>query len=63
MMTGAAMGAAIAGPLMRWRSFKEITANGILGDARSSTAQKGERLLAVSADLLAAELIAGQPWA
>lgn len=61
-MTGAAMGAALGGPVMRWRSFKEITPNGVLGDARSATADKGARLLEVAADLLAAELIAGRPW-
>lgn len=61
-LTRAPMGSALGGPVARWRSFKEITANGVIGDPRAATAEKGERLLDAAADLLAAELVAGRPW-
>jgi creatinine amidohydrolase/Fe(II)-dependent formamide hydrolase-like protein len=49
-------------PLNRWRSFSDIAPTGVMGDARKATAVKGERLLDVAAELLAARLIDGQPW-
>lgn len=49
-------------PLNRWRSFSMIAPTGVMGDARKATAIKGERLLDVAAELLAARLIDGQPW-
>lgn len=61
-MTRAPMGAALGSPLARWRSFKELSANGVIGDARPASAEKGEQLFDAAADLLASELIAGRPW-
>jgi creatinine amidohydrolase len=55
-------GLGIAPPLNVWRSFKEITPSGVIGDARKATAEKGEKLLDVAAALLAEKLIAGEPW-
>ncbi|MCC7045246.1 MAG: creatininase family protein [Alphaproteobacteria bacterium] len=34
----------------RWRSFKARTSHGVIGDPRSATAAKGERLLEAAAD-------------
>jgi len=45
-----------------WRSFKELTSSEVLGDAHKASATKGERLLDVAAELLAAKLVAGEPW-
>jgi creatinine amidohydrolase len=53
---------ALARPLHVWKSFKELTASGVAGDARKSTAAKGEALLDTAAALLAERLIAGEPW-
>ena len=52
----------LAPPLNLWRSLKELTPSGVLGNARKASATKGERLLDVAAELLAAKLIAGEPW-
>jgi len=52
----------LAPPLNLWRSFKELTPSGVLGDARKASAKKGEKLLDVAAELLAAKLVAGEPW-
>lgn len=57
------MGSALGGAVSRWRSFKDKTPTGVLGNARIATAAKGERLFDCAAELLAAELIAGRPWA
>ncbi len=46
-------GAALGGAMHHWRSFKDITASGVLGDARRATAAKGERLLEAAAEVLA----------
>jgi creatinine amidohydrolase len=59
-MGSAALGAVPA--LNLWRSFKEITPSGVLGDARKATPAKGDKLLDIAAELLAARLIAGEPW-
>jgi creatinine amidohydrolase len=59
-MGNAALGAVPA--LNLWRSFKDITPTGVLGDARKATAEKGEKLLDIAAELLAARLIASEPW-
>lgn len=48
--------------VMRWRSFAELTPTGVLGDARRSSAEKGEKLFQVMSDALAEALIAGRPW-
>jgi len=52
----------VAPALNLWRSFKQLTPSGVLGDARRATAAKGERLFDIAAELLAARLIAGEPW-
>lgn len=52
----------MAPPLNLWRSFKELTPNGVIGDARKASAIKGEKLLDIAAELLAAKLVAGEPW-
>ena len=49
-------------PLLVWKSFKEVTPSGVMGDARRASAEKGETLLAIAAKLLADKLIAGAPW-
>ena len=49
-------------PLNRWRSFKEITPSGVIGDARRASADKGERLFEASAEALAERLARGEPW-
>jgi creatinine amidohydrolase len=55
-------GSVLAQPLHRWRSFQEITASGVIGDARRATAEKGERLLEAAAAALAERLARGEPW-
>jgi creatinine amidohydrolase len=45
-----------------WRSFKELTPTGVIGDARKATAAKGEKLFDAAADLLAEHLLSGKPW-
>ena len=49
-------------PLHRWRSFKEITPSGVIGDARRATAEKGERLLDAASTRLAEELGRPELW-
>jgi creatinine amidohydrolase len=49
--------------LIRRRSFKEITPSGVVGDARSATAAKGEALLAIAAERIADELSNARLWA
>jgi creatinine amidohydrolase len=56
-------GAALGPALHRWRSFKDLTPSGIVGDPRRATADKGEKLLESAARLVADRLIAGEPWA
>lgn len=56
-------GSALKRPLLVWKSFKDITASGVVGDARKASAKKGEALLDIAARLLAEKLIAGEPWA
>jgi creatinine amidohydrolase len=48
--------------LKTFRSFAQITSSGVAGDARKSSASKGEELLASCAAALAARLRAGEPW-
>lgn len=47
----------------RWRPFSHITANGVSGNPARSTAEKGEKLLEVSADALAALITDPETWA
>jgi creatinine amidohydrolase len=55
-------GSVLNQPLNRWRSFQEITASGVVGDARKASKEKGERLLDAAAKALAERLLAGEPW-
>ncbi|NNM71162.1 creatininase family protein [Enterovirga aerilata] len=55
---------AVLSPVLnRWRSFRELTETGVLGDARRSTPEKGERLIRAVVDGMARQLLAGEPWA
>lgn len=58
----APMGAALGGALTLWRSFKDKTPSGVLGDARVASAEKGEKLLDSAAQSLAEELLSGKHW-
>lgn len=49
-------------PPARFRSFKDITPSGVNGDARRANRQKGEKLLAVCVDGLAATLRSEKTW-
>lgn len=49
-------------PVYLWRSFDEITASGVAGDARLATPDKGEKLLAACARRLAALLADPDTW-
>jgi creatinine amidohydrolase len=60
---GTRAGTVLQMPLNRWRSFKEITPSGVIGDARRASAEKGERLFEASAEALATRLARGEPWA
>ena len=60
---GATLGLGGVAPINVWRSFKQLTASGVIGDARKANAAKGEQLLDVAAQLLAEQLVAGKPWA
>jgi creatinine amidohydrolase len=48
--------------LARRRSFKELSANGVIGDARSATAAKGEALLDAAAERIARDLANPKLW-
>ena len=54
--------ASLVPSLKAFRSFADITASGVAGDARKASAQKGEALLAACAVALAARLRTGAPW-
>ena len=58
----ASMSAALARRLHVWKSFREMSPSGVLGDARRASAEKGERLLDAAAQGLAKALVAGEPW-
>jgi creatinine amidohydrolase len=45
-----------------FRTFAELTASGVAGDARKASASKGEALLKALSAALAARLKNGQPW-
>lgn len=47
----------------RFRSFKDVTPSGVLGDARRASRDKGEKLLALCVDGLAATLRDPKLWA
>jgi creatinine amidohydrolase len=46
----------------RWRSFKSRTHHGAIGDPRTASAEKGDRLLAAAADAVAKVVINGDFW-
>jgi creatinine amidohydrolase len=50
-------------PAARFHSFKDLTPSGVVGDARRANAQKGEKLLGVCAQGLAATLKNNEMWA
>ena len=54
---------ALARPLHTWLSFADLTPSGVAGDARKSTAAKGEKLFEMAAQSIAERLIKGEPWA
>jgi creatinine amidohydrolase len=54
--------ASLVPSLKAFRTFAELTASGVAGDARKASASKGEALLKACASALAARLRAGQPW-
>jgi hypothetical protein len=49
-------------PLLVFNPFTELTASGVMGDARRASAENGERLFEIAVSLLAEKLIAGEPW-
>ncbi len=55
-------GSPLAEPLLVWMPFESFTANGIRGDARRASPEKGERLLEAVVASLADALVAGEPW-
>ena len=52
----------IRSPLARFRSFKDLTPSGVVGDARRANKAKGEKLLAVCATGVADVLRDGKNW-
>jgi creatinine amidohydrolase len=54
--------AALSRALHTWRAFDELSGTGVIGDARKSTAAKGEQLFEIATTLIADKLIAGEPW-
>jgi len=50
-------------PAARFHSFKDLTPSGVVGDARRASASKGEKLLKVCAEGLAATLQNREMWA
>jgi len=50
-------------PAARFQSFKDLTESGVVGDARRASADKGQKLLNVCAEGLAATLKNREMWA
>jgi creatinine amidohydrolase len=48
--------------IARYRSFRDVTASGVIGDARRASAQKGEKLMSALRDGMAAVLRNPQTW-
>lgn len=46
----------------RWRSFKSRTTHGAIGDPRTASAEKGERLLEAAADAVSRVITIGEFW-
>lgn len=67
----AAVGAKAEGPSFlgagrasyRWRPFAHMTGNGVVGDPRRATPEKGEKLLDAAAEALAEMILASDTWA
>jgi creatinine amidohydrolase len=57
------LSAALARPIHLWKSFKELTPSGVMGDARRATPAKGEAILDACAKGIADRLLKGEPWA
>lgn len=55
-------GSALHQPIHLWKSFKDLSPSGVLGDARRASRQKGERLVEACARALADRLVRGEPW-
>jgi creatinine amidohydrolase len=61
---GADSPSAILSPVLnRWRSFREMTETGVMGDARRAGPEKGERLIQAIVGGMVRRLLAGEPWA
>jgi len=56
------IGGALSRPMHIWKSFKELTQSGVVGDARRATAEKGEAILDACAKGIAERLLKGEPW-
>ncbi len=48
--------------IYRWRSFAELTETGVMGEAATATAAKGERLLDAAGEAIAAALTEPKLW-
>lgn len=54
--------ASLAPTLRRFRTFAELTPSGVMGDARTASAEKGAAIFEASAQRLAQRLRANEPW-
>lgn len=61
-MLGTSTEAILRPKIGRYRSFKDMTETGVIGDARRASRAKGEKLLAVSAAALAGALANLEIW-
>jgi creatinine amidohydrolase len=59
---GPATSSAPPAGIARYRSFRDITPSGVIGDARRSNAQKGEKLMAACRDGIASVLRDPATW-
>jgi creatinine amidohydrolase len=57
------LGGALARPIHVWKSFRELTPSGVMGNARRATPAKGEAILDACAKGIAERLLKGEPWA
>ena len=48
--------------IARYRSFRDVTTSGVIGDARRASPQKGEKMLAALRDGMAAALRNPATW-
>ena len=61
-MLGMDVDKVLRGPPAKFHNFKIVTPSGVIGDARRASKQKGEKILAVCAEGLAAMLKNGKLW-